>query len=205
MTSVCDGPNFLCIIAWACTWLAFHSCSYGFFIDWCRYSPSKPSIHKWRMCHASCLTTTLMQSSKQISVWVTSNKIMKLEFPCVSTRMTVTGNDGKENVAVFDVYVRISRSFCHSWVWVHVTTRCIVMPALPASVLSHLAVMCVGTESCSHVKRCVTFSTYFCSNEGIALWRGCMPVSFRPVQHRSRYCLEEPTRLLNGQNQMWMP
>jgi hypothetical protein len=116
MTSVCDGPNFLCIIAWACTWLAFHSCSYDFFIDWCRYSPSKPSIHKWRMCHASCLTTTLMQSSKQISVWVTSNKIMKLEFPCVSTRMTVTGNDGKENVAVFDVYVRISRSFCHSWV-----------------------------------------------------------------------------------------
>jgi hypothetical protein len=59
---------------------------------------------------------------------------------------------------------------------------------------------CVGTESCSQVIRCVTFSTYFCCNEGIALWRGCMPVSFHPVQHRSQYCHEEPTRLFHGQS-----
>ena len=130
------------------------------------------------------------------------------EFPCISSRTSVTGTEGKEHVAVFDVYVRISRPFCHSCVllpkvWVYVTWRCIVMTALPASVLSHLAVTCVGTESCSQVIRCVTFSTYFWCNEGIALWRGCMPVSFHLVQQRSQYCHEEPTRRLNGQHQMW--
>jgi len=76
------------------------------------------------------------------------------------------------------------------------------MTALPASVLSHLAVTCVGTESCLQVVRCVTFSTCFYCNERMALWRGCMPVSFHPVQHQSQYCHEEPTRRLNGQNQM---
>lgn len=206
MNSVCDGPKFLCTIAWASTWLAFHSCSYDFFIDWCRYSPSKPCIHKWRMCYASCRMKTLMQSSKQISVWVTSNKIMKCEFPCISTWTTVTGTEGKQHVAVFDVYVRISRSFSHSWVllrkvWVHVTTRFIVMSALLGKCVTPF-----GSDAYRYRKLfagCVTFSAYFCCNEGIALWRGCIPVSFHPVQHRSQYRHEEPTRLLNGQNQMW--
>jgi hypothetical protein len=177
-------------------------------VDTVRQNSAFTSDGRTRMCYASCCTKTLMQSSKQISVWVTSNKVMKCELPCISSRTTATGTEGKQHVAVFDVCVRISRSFCHSWVllcnvWVHVTTRFVVMTALLGSVLPHLAATCVSTDSCSRVIRCITFSTNFCCNEGIALWRGCVPVSVHPVQHRSQYCHEEPSRLLHGQNQMW--
>lgn len=80
--------------------------------------------------------------------------------------MTVTGTAGKEHVAVFDVCVYIydrsvTAGACCALCWVHVTTRFVVMTALLGSVLPHLAVTCVGTESYSQDVRCITFSTYF--------------------------------------------
>ena len=54
--------------------LSFHSCNYGFFIGCWPCSPCTTYIHNCRRCHNSCLTETLLQSSKDISVWVTATR-----------------------------------------------------------------------------------------------------------------------------------
>jgi hypothetical protein len=67
--------QFSCDIARASPRPSFHSCNYGIFIGWCPYNPWTICIYKCRRCYTSCLTETLLQLSKHVSVWMTSTRI----------------------------------------------------------------------------------------------------------------------------------
>ena len=112
--TVCDNTNFLCIIAWTLTWLSFHSCGYEFFIYWCRYSPSKPCIHKWRRWYASCLTKTLMQSSKQIRS-LGDEQINEIRISIRQYWDDCYWHWGKRACCSFRRVCIYLLSFCHSW------------------------------------------------------------------------------------------
>jgi hypothetical protein len=61
--------QFWCNVAWASPWFSFHSCSHGI-LDWCPYIPWVTCIRKCCWCYTSCLTQTLLQSSKLVSFQV---------------------------------------------------------------------------------------------------------------------------------------
>jgi hypothetical protein len=58
-------------------------------------------IHNFRMCHTSRLKQALLQLSTCIRAWITLNRIMQGEIPCISTNSTITGTKGEEHVTVF--------------------------------------------------------------------------------------------------------
>lgn len=55
--------------------LSFHSCIYDIFIGWRPCSTWTTSIHNCLRKHTSCLTKTLLRSSKHTRVWMTSTRI----------------------------------------------------------------------------------------------------------------------------------
>jgi hypothetical protein len=57
-------------------------------------SPQKTCIHKRRACCTSYLKETLLQSSKRISVWMTSTSVRQRLPPCLSTSSTITVTEG---------------------------------------------------------------------------------------------------------------
>lgn len=57
-------------------------------------SPQTTCDHKHRACCTSYLKETLLQSSKRISVWMTSTSVRQRLPPCLSTSPTITGTEG---------------------------------------------------------------------------------------------------------------
>jgi hypothetical protein len=81
-----------------------HSCNYGIFIAWCPYSLWTTCIRVCRRCYTSCLTETLLQSLKHISV----DDVGLL--PRSSTSSTVTDTEGHMSQYKSCVYSMITRS-----------------------------------------------------------------------------------------------
>jgi hypothetical protein len=76
-------PQFSCDNAWSSPLRSSHSCHYVIFVGWCSQNPWVACIYRCSRYYCSSLTEKVLKSSKDISIRMTTTRIMQCELPCM--------------------------------------------------------------------------------------------------------------------------
>jgi len=75
--------QFSCYNSWSSPPRSSHSCNYGIFVGWCSLNPWVACIYRCCWYYCSSLTEEVLKSSKDISIRMTTTRIMQCEFLCM--------------------------------------------------------------------------------------------------------------------------